>query len=56
MVFADSSMAAAASRIPHVERSGDREIRYRAQDAQEAYDVCSIGLALAGTVLRHERM
>jgi D-aminopeptidase len=56
MVFGDSSMAAAASRIPHTERSGDRRVTYSAQDAQQAYDVCSIALVLAGAVARGERL
>ena len=56
MVFGDSSMAAAASRIPGVVRSGDRHITYAAADAQVAYDVCSIALVLAGTVARRERL
>jgi D-amino peptidase len=56
MVFGDSSMAAAASRIPHTERSGDRCVSYRAQDAQEAYDVCTIALVLAGAIVRSERL
>jgi D-amino peptidase len=56
MIFNDSSMAAAASRIPRTERTGDRCVAYRAADAQEAYDVCTIALVLAGTVARSERL
>jgi D-amino peptidase len=56
MTFGDSSMAAAASRIPHTERCGDRAMRYSAPSVQKAYDVCSIALVLAGTVARRERL
>ena len=56
MTFGDSSMAAAVNRIPHTERSADRCIRYSAQNAQEAYDVCSIALVLAGAIARSERL
>ncbi len=56
MVFNDSSLAAAASRIPRTERCGDRATRYMAPSAQEAYDVCSIALDLAGAVARRERL
>ncbi len=56
MVFGDSSMAAAASRIPNVQRCGDRAITYNAASAQAAYDVCSIAMVLAGTVARRERL
>jgi D-aminopeptidase len=56
VVFADSSMAAAASRIPRIQRCADRAIRYSAPSVQEAYDVCNIALVLAGTVARRERL
>ncbi|HEY3058492.1 MAG TPA: M55 family metallopeptidase [Chloroflexota bacterium] len=56
MVFGDSSMAAATLRIPHVERCGDRAIRYLAEDAQHAYDVCTVALALAGSNAARERL
>ena len=56
MVFGDSSMAAVACRIPGVERYGERAIRYSAQHAQEAHDVCDIALVLAGSVARRERL
>ncbi|HET6315139.1 MAG TPA: M55 family metallopeptidase [Chloroflexota bacterium] len=56
MVFNDSSLAAAASRIPRTERCGDRAMRYLAPTAQEAHDVCSIALDLAGAVARRERL
>jgi D-amino peptidase len=56
MVFGDSSMAAVASRIPGVERCAERAIRYSAPDVQEAYDVCSIALVLAGAVAKRERL
>jgi hypothetical protein len=42
--------------IPRCERSGDRVVTYCAPDVQEAYDVCSIALVLAGTVARRERL
>jgi D-amino peptidase len=56
MVFGDSSMAAAASRIPGAQRCGEREMRYSAPTVQEAYDVCSIALVLAGAVAKRERL
>ncbi len=56
MVFGDSSMAAAASRIPRMERCGERSVTYSSPSVQEAYDVCSIALVLAGTVARRERL
>jgi D-amino peptidase len=56
MVFADSSMAAAACRIPGVERHGDRAVTYQASSAQTMYDVCTIALVLAGAVARGERL
>jgi D-amino peptidase len=56
MVMGDSSMAAAIARIPGVERRGERAIRYVASDAQQAYDVCSVGLVLAGSVNQRERL
>jgi D-amino peptidase len=56
MVFGDSSMAAATVRIPRVERCGDRAVRYVAEDAQQAYDVCNVALALAGLVASRERL
>jgi hypothetical protein len=49
-------MAAAVNRLPHTKRSGDRCISYRAQNAQEAYDVCSIALVLAGAIAKSERL
>jgi D-amino peptidase len=56
MVFSDSSMAAAVARIPRAERSADRAINYSAPSVQEAYDVCSIALVLAGNVAKRERL
>ena len=56
MVFGDSSMAAATVRIPGVERCADRAVRYRARDAQQAYDVCNVALALAGANAARERL
>jgi D-amino peptidase len=56
MVFNDSSMAAAVARIPRAERSADRAITYSAPSVQEAYDVCSIALVLAGNVAKRERL
>jgi D-amino peptidase len=56
LVFGDSSMAAAASRIPGTARCADRAIRYSAPTVQEAYDVCTIALVLASTVARRERL
>ena len=56
MVFGDSSMAAAAGRIPGVERRGDRAIGYAASSAQQAYDVCNVALTLATAVARRERL
>jgi D-amino peptidase len=55
MVFGDSSMAAAAAGIPGMSRSAERTISYTAPDARTAYNICRIALALAGTVVRHER-
>jgi D-amino peptidase len=54
MVLNDSSMTAAISRIPGVERRGDRSIGYRAPTAQEAHNVCFIALVLAGAVASRE--
>jgi D-aminopeptidase len=46
-------MAAAASRIPGVQRCGAREVLFEAQSAQAAFDVCDIAVVLAsGVVLR----
>jgi D-amino peptidase len=56
MVLGDSSQAAAISRIPGVERSGEREVRYSAPDALSAMNVCRIGLVLAGAINRGERL
>jgi D-aminopeptidase len=56
MVLGDSSMAAAASRIPGMDRTGEREVTYRASNAQQLYDVCSIALVLAGDIARRERL
>jgi D-amino peptidase len=56
MVFGDSSMAAAACRIPGVERNGDRAIRYAAADAITAMNVCRVALVLAGAIVRNERV
>jgi D-amino peptidase len=56
MVFADSSMAAAACQIPDVKRSGDREITYEARDALTAMNVCRVALVLAGAIARQERL
>jgi D-amino peptidase len=56
MTFGDSSMAAAVSRIPQTERSGDRCVKYSAHDAQQAYDVCTIALVLAGAIAKSERL
>jgi D-amino peptidase len=56
MVFNDSSLAASAARIPGAERRGDRVMSYSAPSAQEAYDVCSVALDLAGAVARRERL
>jgi D-amino peptidase len=55
MVLGDSSMAAAAARVPGVKRVGDRAIAYTAPDAQTAHDVCRVALVLAGAVARSER-
>ena len=54
MVWADSSLAAAVSRIPGVQRCGAREVVFEAPDAQTAYDVCDIALELAAATLRRE--
>jgi D-amino peptidase len=54
MTWADSSMAAAASRIPGVQRCGAREVMFDAQSAQAALDVCDIALVLAAGVVRRE--
>jgi D-amino peptidase len=54
MVWADSSLAASVARIPGVQRCGDRTVMFEAPDAQTAYDVCEIGLALAASVVRRE--
>jgi hypothetical protein len=51
-----SSQAAAISRIPGVERSGDRAVCYSAPDALSAMNVCRIGLVLAGAINRGERL
>jgi D-amino peptidase len=56
MVFGDSSMAAAATSIPGVERCDERSVTYTAEDAQAAYSVCRIALVLAGTVAQRERL
>jgi D-amino peptidase len=56
MVLGDSSMAVAACRIPGVERSGDRSIRYAAPDALTAMNVCRVALVLASAVARNERL
>jgi D-amino peptidase len=56
MTFSDSSMAAAVARIPRAERSAERAISYSAPSVQEAYDVCSIALVLAGNVAKRERL
>jgi D-aminopeptidase len=56
MVLGDSSQAAAICRIPGVERTGDREVRYSAADAIGAMNVCRIGLVLAGAINRGERL
>jgi D-amino peptidase len=56
MVFADSSMAAAAATIPGSERRGERGVAYVAPSAQIAHDVCTIALVLAGAVARGERL
>jgi D-amino peptidase len=56
MILGDSSMTAAACRIPGVERRGDRAIRYMANDALSAMNVCFVALALAGAVARSERL
>jgi D-aminopeptidase len=56
MTFSDSSMAASVARIPRVERCAERAIRYVSPTVQEAYDVCSIALVLAGALARRERL
>jgi len=56
MVFGDSSMTAAACRIPGVQRAGDRAITYAAPDAPSAMNVCRIALVLAAAVNRGERL
>jgi D-amino peptidase len=56
MVFGDSSMAAAACQIPGVQRSSDREIRYPADDALTAMNVCRVALVLASAIARQERL
>ncbi len=56
MVLGDSSMAAAATSIPGVERCDARTVMYMAENAQLAYDVCRIALVLAGTVAQRERL
>lgn len=56
MTFSDSSMAASVSRMPGIQRCADRAIRYIAPTVQEAYDVCSVALVLAGAVARRERL
>jgi D-amino peptidase len=56
MVFGDSSMASAACRIPGVERSSARTIRYTARDALTTMNVCRVALVLAGAIARNERL
>jgi len=56
MVLGDSSMAAAAASIPGVERCDQRTVTFQAENAQSAYDVCRIALALAGSVAQRERL
>jgi D-amino peptidase len=56
MVLGDSSMAAAACRIPGVERAGERSIRYSAPDPLTAMNVCRVALVLASAVVRNERL
>jgi D-amino peptidase len=56
MVWVDSSIAAAVSRIPGVQRCGERAVLFEAQDAQTAYDVCDIALVLAAGVVRREAL
>src|SRR5438034_6589833 len=55
MVWAESSLAAAAARIPGAERCGPREVAYSARDALEAYNVCDVAIELAGAVAARER-
>ena len=56
MVLGDSSMAAAAASIPGVERCDERTVTFQAENAQSAYDVCRIALALAGSIAQRERL
>jgi len=55
MVWSDSSLAAAAARIPRAERCGPREVAYTAQDALEAWNVCDLAIELAAAVAARER-
>jgi D-amino peptidase len=55
MVWSDSSLAAAAARLPRAERCGPREVAYSAQDALEAYNVCDVAIELAAAVAARER-
>jgi D-amino peptidase len=56
MTWADSSMAAAAARIPGVERCGERAVAYAARDAIEAYTVCDIAIDLAAAAAARQRV
>ena len=55
MTLGDSSVAAAAARIPGVRRVGDRGVSYSASDALTAQNVCRLALLLAGAIARNER-
>src|SRR5262249_21973965 len=55
MTLGESSMAAAAARVPGVHRVGDRGVSYSAADALTAQNVCRLALVLAGAVARNER-
>jgi D-amino peptidase len=54
MVWVDSSIAAEVSRIPGVQRCGDRATQFEAADMQTVADVCDIALVLAAGVVRRE--
>jgi D-amino peptidase len=54
-VWRDSSLAAAAARLPRAERTGEREVAYSATDALEAYRVCDVAIELASAVVARER-
>jgi D-amino peptidase len=55
MTLGDSSMAAAAARVPGVRRVGDRGVMYSADDALTTQNVCRLALVLDGAVARNER-